>query len=202
MSEYLMYNLTEYLMLTLVYFIITMVISLVVYGSTEKINIHRKITRYFGLISALKNKQIAMFCGILIRTVLITYSVIIHQPDIVTVIIMIILADLIYIILKKSIFEVINICPQICLIYFINILQEYQIEVSKANYVFQIQMILTIILLVYMSYFYIKDFVGILTDRKIQESKNILKKEKRINKKQKEKEKQNEKEKVVKTSIK
>ena len=202
MSEYLMYNLTEYLMLTLVYFIITMVISLVVYGSTEKINIHRKITRYFGLISALKNKQIAMLCGILIRTILIAYSVIMYQPDIITVIIMIIFADLIYIILKKSIFEVANISAQICLIYFINILQEYQIEVSKANYVFQIQMILTIILLVYMSYFYIKDFVGILTDRKIQESKNILKKEKRINKKQKEKEKQNEKEKVVKTSIK
>ncbi len=171
MSEYIMYNLTNYLMLTLVFFIIILAGSILIYLNTKKINIHKKGTRYFGLISALKSKQIAMLCSILIRTILIVYAVIIYQTNVITTIIMIIFADIIFIILKRSIFEIFNITAQVFLIYFINILQEYRIHVSDENYVFLIQIALTVFLITYVLYFLLKNFVETLTDRKIQEKK-------------------------------
>lgn len=178
MSEYLAYNLTEYLMLTLVFFILILAISLFIYNGTKKIDIHKKSTRYFGLISALKNRQISMLCVILIRMVLILYSITIYKENIILTIIMILFADLIYICLRKSIFEIINIIAQVFLIYLINILNEYRIEISQVNYVFQIQIILAVFLTIYVIYFFIKNFFEILTDRKTLKEKIKTKKSK------------------------
>ena len=179
MSEYLMYNLTEYLMLTLVFFIITLLISITIYSSTKKIDIHKKTTRYFGLISALKNKQVAMLCSVLIRLTLILYSILVYQEDILISIIMILIADLIFIVLKSSVFEFVNIGAQVFLIYFINVLQEYRIEVADLNYIFLIQLILTSFLILYVLYFAVKNFSEIIMYRKIEELKKIEKEQKK-----------------------
>lgn len=114
--------------------------------------------------------------------------------------VMIATAGIIYMILmpKKAIFEIINIIAQGILLYFIRIIHQYRIEISNENYVLQVEIALTLFLVIYAGYFLLKNIEDIITQTKTKKklSKNVFDKYKQaeIKRRKQEKEEQIEKE--------
>lgn len=106
--------------------------------------------------------------AIIVRYILIFYAMLIEKTNIKSIIVMIITVDIIYIILtpKKAIFETINIVAQMIIIYFINILYHYRIEISNDNYCIQVEMCLIMFLAIYATYFFLKNVEDTVAYRK------------------------------------
>ena len=87
--------------------------------------------------------------------------------------VMIATAGIIYMILmpKKAIFEIINIIAQGILLYFIRVIHQYRIEISNENYVLQVEIALTVFLVIYAGYFLLKNIEDIITQTKTKKKK-------------------------------
>jgi hypothetical protein len=104
---------------------------------------------------------------------MIIYTLCTVQENIVLNIIMIILADLVYMIMvpSKIIFETINIAAQVVLIYFISVMRTYSIEVGQEMYVQQVMIVVSIFVGIYSIYFALKNFEELITEYKKRKSK-------------------------------
>ena len=76
---------------------------------------------------------------------------------------------------KKIIFETINITAQLILIYLINVLTTYRIEISNDMYVGQVVIFLSLLMILYTIYFFLKNFEELIR----RKQKGKLKNEKR-----------------------
>lgn len=143
-------------------------IGLIIYALTYKFDIHKKRMMYLGLITGMNKKQILSFCTIVIRLFCIIYSACVYTENPLSTLSMIVIADIIYIILnpKKLVFEGINIMAQTTLLYLINVLRTYQIQISNEMYVGQVIIVLVVFIIVYAIYFFLKSFEDIITIKK------------------------------------
>ena len=160
MFEAIIYNTTKNIIPISIYMTIIFVVSLILWILTRKFNIHNKLSQYCGLLCGLNNRQILRLSAILIRNFLIIYSLLIYNRNIEIYLIMIILAELVYIILtpQKALFEIINNIAQLICIYLINVLKTYQIEISNEAYITQIEIVLKIFMIIYTTYFFLRNF--------------------------------------------
>ena len=109
-----------------------------------------------------------MITAIIIRTFLVMFTAIFYTKNILLYLIMIILSSLVYAIFhyRKAIFEIISTSAQIIALYLIHILSNYMIEVSNDPYVLAIKICLIIFIIMYASYFFLKNFEDVITKEK------------------------------------
>ena len=124
-------------------------IGIYIFSVTNNYDINKKSIRYCGLLTGFSKKEI-----------LILYTALIYKKDITSLLILILFSDFIYIILKpkKAFFEIVNILAQVILIYFINVLKTYRIEISDGMFVGQVIIILIGIIIIYSIYFFLRNF--------------------------------------------
>ncbi len=96
------------------------------------------------------------------------YALIDNQINIEAMIVMIITAGIIYVILtpRKAIFETINIIAQSTIIYFVDILHGYRVEISNENYILQVEIALMMFVTLYAMYFFLKNVEDIIKPKK------------------------------------
>lgn len=146
-----------------------LVMAIIIYILIRKFDIHKKTSGYLGLLSGLNNIQTLTLCTITIRTFCVIYSACVYSEVILLSLAIILVVDIIYIILnpKKIIFESINIIAQITFLYFINVLRNYQIEISSEMFIGQIIIILTVFIILYAIYFFLKGFEDLIRKKGI-----------------------------------
>lgn len=135
-------------------------IGIYIFSVTNNYDINKKSIRYCGLLTGFSKKEILILSSIIIRTFIIIYTALIYKKDITSLLILILFSDFIYIILKpkKAFFEIVNILAQVILIYFINVLKTYRIEISDGMFVGQVIIILIGIIIIYSIYFFLRNF--------------------------------------------
>jgi len=118
--------------------------------------------------------QIIQLSTVLIRTILIIYTIFYKDKDIYPLIVMILMPAIVYIVTmpSKAIFETINMIAQAIVVYFINVLYNYRIDVSNANYIQQVEITLSIFLLLYVAYFFLKNIEDIIKPKEKGKKKN------------------------------
>ena len=123
--------------------------------------------RYLGLITGLSNKEILILSSLIIRTFLIIYTSLIYESSIIPYLILILFADVVYMICKPSkiLFELVNITAQIVLIYFTNVLKTYRMQEGNGQYIEQIIIILIGIVIIYSMYFFLKNFEDLISKK-------------------------------------
>ena len=158
--EAILYYVSKNYSVLILFLTLVFSVGIYIYTVTQKFNIHKKSTRYCGLLTGLSNREIIILSSLIIRTYMIIYTSLIYRNDITEFLILIFFADIVYMILKpkKIIFELINITTQTILIYFTNVLKTYRIEVSNEMFVEQIIIILIGISVMYSIYFFLRNF--------------------------------------------
>ena len=181
MLQKIVYNMNSNLKELAIIMAIIFFLGLFIYILTYKFDIHKKRVMYLGLITGLDNHKILSLCAMLIRLLCIIYSACIYSKNILLGLAIILVVDIIYIILnpKKIIFESINIILQIIFIYLINVLRTYQIQVGDEMYVGQVEIILSVFIVIYAIYFFLKGFEDLIITKKKQ--KNVKDGEKNEN---------------------
>lgn len=157
-----------------------LVVAIVVYIMLQKFDIHKKRVAYIGLLTGLTNYQILTLCAITIRLFCIIYSALTYTDVILLSLALILVVDVVYILLnpKKIIFEAVNIFAQIIFIYLINVLKGYQLEVSNEMYISQIIIVLTVFIILYAIYFFLKGFEDLVkktTPNSVEGKKKVSK---------------------------
>ncbi len=157
-----------------IFLIVILTLGIFIYLTTRKFDIHKKAIRYAGLLTGLTNKQILILSAIIIRTFMIIYTACTYEKDIFIYLVMIIIVAIIYIafVPKKILFESINIIAQVIILYFINILKMYKIEVSDQMYINQVILVLVGFIIVYSIYFLLKNFESLIKHKKKGKKKN------------------------------
>lgn len=160
MIDAVIYNLNNIWNVVIMFLVFILICGLILYMMTKKFNIHKKSSMYGGLIAGFNRRQTIMLCSIIIRTFLIIYAAVTYNNYLIVVLTMIFIADLVYMICnpKKLILESINIIGQIIVLYLNNILINYRLEISDEMYVTQVQLGLTIFIIIYAIYFLLKNF--------------------------------------------
>lgn len=166
--EAIFYNVSKNLIPMAIFLIFEFLLGVIIYVITRKFDIHKKSIRYCGLLTGLNNRQIIILSAIIIRTFMIIYTVCIYEKNIITYLVMILVIDMIYIVFvpKKILFETINIIAQIIIIYFINVLKTYKIEISDEMYIGQVIITLSVFVIIYSMYFLLKDFEELIAEKK------------------------------------
>lgn len=166
--ELILYNISKNLIPISICLALVLFLGVVIYIFTKKFDIHKKTIHYFGLLTGLNNRQIIVLSSIIIRTFMLIYTVCIYKSSILDYMVMILLIDIVYMILvpRKIIFETINITAQLILVYFINMLKTYRIEVSNEMYVEQIIILLSSFIIFYSVYFLLKNFEELITEKR------------------------------------
>lgn len=171
MLEETIYSISNHFIQLIVFLGVVLLLGLIIYIMVSNFDIHKKRIRYCGLLTGLNQKQTLTLCVIFMRTFCIIYAVSVYTKNILFNLILILMIDLIYILLtpKKVIFESINLIAQLILIYLINILRTYQLEISNDMYVGQVATILSVFMVLYTIYFFLKNFEELI--RKKQKGK-------------------------------
>lgn len=165
MFESILYQLSKISWVLLIFLVAIIIISFIMYFSTKKFNIHKKGVMLCGMFMSLKNSQILMIIAIMIRTFLVVFTACVYTKNILLYLIMILISSLVYAILnyRKAIFELISTSAQVVALYLINVLSNYMIEVNNDTYVLVIKICLIIFIIMYASYFFLKNFEDIIT---------------------------------------
>ncbi len=168
MINLIFYNMNKVLIPLIIFMGIITILGTIVFYMLKKFDIRKKNIIYLVIFTTLSIKQILLLSTVIIRTYLIIICSVISSNDIFIYLLMIVIVDTIFIILnyKKAIFEIINIFAQICLLYLINILKIYQIEVSNEMYVLQVNIFLIFFIIMYTIYFSIKNVEEIIANKK------------------------------------
>lgn len=158
--EAILYYVSENYTLVISFIAIIFGIGIYIFSVTNNYDINKKSIRYCGLLTGFSKKEILILSSIIIRTFIIIYTALIYKKDITSLLILILFSDFIYIILKpkKAFFEIVNILAQVILIYFINVLKTYRIEISDGMFVGQVIIILIGIIIIYSIYFFLRNF--------------------------------------------
>lgn len=145
------------------------IVAIVVYIMLQKFDIHKKRVAYIGLLTGLSNYQILTLCAITVRLFCVIYTAVTYTDVILLSLTLVLVVDVAYIILnpKKIIFETINIFAQIIFLYFINVLKSYQLEVSNEMYISQMIIVLTVFIILYAIYFFLKNFEDLIKKTKV-----------------------------------
>lgn len=167
MLERTIYNINLNLKELAIFLGAILLIAIIIYILMQKFDIHKKKSAYLGLLTGLNSYQICVLCAITIRLFCIIYSACTYTDVILLSLSLILGVEIIYIILnpKKMIFEIINTVAQTILLYCINVLKNYQIEVSNEMYISQIIVVLIIFIILYAIYFFLKGFEDLINEK-------------------------------------
>lgn len=123
-------------------------------------------------------KQSIQLCTIFIRLILVIYYVFDTPKNIQPVFAMIIVTTIIYTVLapRRLIYEIVNTGVQCIVIYFKNVINDYRIEISSDNFIFQIEILLMILVIIYSIYFFLRNIEDIIDQAN---RKKVKKNEKR-----------------------
>ena len=168
MLDTILYELSKVAWVLPIFLGIILLLSFIMYLVTRKFNIHKKSVMVSGMFMGLSNKQIIMIISILIRTFLVIFTACVYSKNILLYLLMIAISSIIFAILnyKKAILEIVSTVAQIIALYLINILTSYMIEESNDPYVLVIKICLIVFLIVYATYFFLKNFEDIITNHK------------------------------------
>lgn len=180
MLQEIIYSINLNLNQILIFFATILFIGILMIILMQKFDIHKKRMMYIGLFTGMKNNQIIALSAIFIRLFSIIYLACVYTENIQLSLAIILVADIIYIVLnpRKIIIESINIIAQSALLYLINRLKEYQMVEGAQMHIEQIIIILTIFIIIYAIYFFLKGVEDII------KKKEKIKKESKNGKKQ------------------
>lgn len=183
MLQSIMYYISVNALPIIVYLILVILISFILYYSIRHVNLNKKMIMFDTMFANLSKRQMLAVTGILIRTFMIIYSSLHYSSsEVMVFIIMAVLSDIIFIAMniRRIFLEIPNITAQVALIYIVNLIDNYREQVNDDASVKIIQMLLTVFLIIYSVFFAVKDFESIINvEKKGQMNENKKRKHKR-----------------------
>lgn len=164
----ILYSLSSNALPIIIYLLIIILISFILYFSISEISFNKKIIMFNTMFANFNRKKQLALTGILIRTFMVIYATVYFTSDkMIMYIIIAVLSDLIYVSLnlKKIFFEIPSMIGQIFLIYIIHLMNTYRDQVNDDISVSIIQVLLITFLAVYSLFFLIKDFESIISKK-------------------------------------
>lgn len=160
-----------------IYIIVVFIIGICLYLYIRNAKIDKLNLKLHGLLMGFKSYDIFIFSLIVIRTYLIIASVVTYAADVYLYLTMIFIVSFIYIIcnIRKALFESISIILQMIVIYLINIIKTYTIEISNDLYVQIVETVLVVFMLIYSLFFFLKNFEDLVEKNKKKRGKKIEK---------------------------
>lgn len=171
MLELILYNLGLSWKLLVVYLITLFVLGCIWFFAINKFNLRDGKIKMYGLLLGIDNTGAFMLSLHIVRAFLIIYYSIFPSENIEFTLALIAIASIIYIVfdMRNILFEIFNTVSLIVVIYFINSLNTYMLEVENSLSVNIIKIALILFTLMYTIYYLLKNFENITTD-----NENIL----------------------------
>lgn len=168
MLELILYNLSSSWILLTIFFIVLFVIGCTIFLLTKKFNLTDGRIKLYGLLLNINDKDVIILSVIIVRAFLIIYSILFYNSNIYMYLTMIGIISIILIIVsfKDIIYELINTCSLMALIYFNHTLSNYVIEVENSNSVQMIKIILITFAILYTIYILLRGFEDITSNNK------------------------------------
>ena len=82
MLETILYQLSKISGVLIIFLVVVMLVSFILYKMTKKFNIHKKSVMLCGMLTSLKNTQLIMITAIIIRTFLVMFTAIFYTKNI------------------------------------------------------------------------------------------------------------------------
>jgi len=181
MLSSVLYMVSTNAMPIVLYFLVVLIISFVLYFSMENINIDKKIIMFDTTFANLKREKLIAVTGLLARAFMTVYATFNYSSEnIMTYYIMIILSDLIFVVfnIRRIFFEIPSITAQIAIIYVIELIGNYRTQVNEDATASIIQGLLMSFVIIYSIVVMVKDFETIIHVRSDQRKKKLERKRK------------------------
>ena len=182
--ELILYYIEESRMIILSFLILIFIIATFSFFYMRNFNQEKKSkVIFYGLLLQMSNIDIIKTATIIMRTFIIVYATItIKQSEILMCIIMMTLLSIIYIVFsfKRIINEIVSTGMQIAIIYLINIVNNYEVEIENNLLIFTAKTILIIFALMMTTYIFFKEVDIISKDRERKIIRNINKEQNKV----------------------
>jgi len=166
MVELILYNLTLSWKLLLVYLISLFILGCICFFIIRNFNMKDGKIKIYGLLLGINNMGIFTLSLHIVRTFLVLYYSIFYFANIKLAIALIGIVSIIYIVfeMKNILFEIVNTISLMVVIYFINSLNVYMIEVESSFSVQIMRLALTLFTIMYTIYYLLRSFENITTN--------------------------------------
>ena len=182
--ELILYNIIESRRLILSFLILIFFIAALSFYYMRNFNQEKKSkVIFYGLLLQMSNIDIIKTATIIMRTFIMVYATIItKQNEIFMCIVMMVILSFIYSIfsLKRILNELVSTFMQISIIYLINIVNNYEVEIENNLLIFMAKTILIIFALMLTTYIFFKEVDIISKDRERKIIKNINKEQNKV----------------------
>ena len=182
--ELILYYIEESRMIILSFLILIFIIATFSFFYMRNFNQEKKSkVIFYGLLLQMSNIDIIKTATIIMRTFIIVYATIItKQSEILMCIVMMTILSIIYIIFsfKRIVNEIVSTGMQIAIIYLINIVNNYEVEIENSLLIFMVKTILIIFALILTTYIFFKEVDIISKDRERKIIKNINKEQNKV----------------------
>jgi len=182
--ELILYYIKESRMLLLSFLILIFVIATLSFFYMRNFNQEKKSkVIFYGLLLQMNNIDIIKTSTIIMRTFIMVYATLItKQNEIFMCIIMMGILSLIYSIfsIKRSIYEIVSTGMQVAIIYLINIVNNYKVEIENNLLIFMSKTVLIIFALMFTTYIFFKEVDNISKDRERKIVNNLDREQKKM----------------------
>lgn len=164
MNELILYNLSSSKILIIVFLVTFFIIGLFLYWLVNRLRLEKGKIKIHGLLLGINDKGIIILSMTLVRAFLIIFYTLVHQNNIQISLIMIGVISIIYILCsaRNIIYEIVNTGAILAVIYFINTLNTYLIEITYSSSVEVVKIILISFIVMYTIYLLLKSIEEII----------------------------------------
>lgn len=178
--ELVLYYIMESSVLLISFLILTFVLGVICFLTIKKFrqDSRWKVT-FYGLFFKLRDIDLIKLSSITIRTFLVIFSAVVFSKNIYVYLAMIILISLVYIILslKRFIYELTCAIIQIITVYFIDVLNNYMLEMEYSLSLLIIENSLKVFIIIFALYFFFKNIFDIVehsNNKKLKKSGKVI----------------------------
>lgn len=161
MFELILYEISEYSYMLIVFLMSILGLFLFVIIFTTKLKLNKFDAFIYGLFLKLKNIDIVLISLLIVRLFIIYYTSFVYSKQVIINIIMVGITSLLYIILslniKKGIFELINSAILSFALFLVNSLAGYIIDIGGEIYIVIIKALLSVFISIYATYFTLRN---------------------------------------------
>jgi len=167
MFELILYDLSLSWKLLLVYLITLFILGCALFFTIKNFNMKDGKIKLYGLLLGIDNMGIFILSTHIVRTFLVMYYAIFMSNNIKLTIMLVLISSIIYLVfdMRNILFEVFNTVSLIMVLYFINSLNIYFLEVDSTMSVLIIKMALILFTLMYMIYYLLRSFENITSEK-------------------------------------
>ena len=164
MNELILYNLSSSKILIIVFLVTFFMIGLFLYWLVNRLRLEKGKIKIHGLLLGINDKGIVVLSMTLVRAFLIIFYTLVYQSNVETTLIMIGVISILYIICsaRNILYEIINTGAILAVVYFINALNTYLIEIMYSSSVQIVKITLIAFIIMYTIYLLLKSIEEII----------------------------------------